>query len=142
MRLLSVWKAMKMSSEKIVYNLLSTNTALKAVVPQTSMYAGLIPLNATLPALAYTLVSVVETTSIGMTANKYRGRVQVTVAAKTYPQTKQIIGLVKTACNHKQGTFNGVKTDSVIMDNIGSDFRDDDAGIFYATIDFRLAYDE
>jgi hypothetical protein len=129
-------------SEKAIYNLLSTNAPLIAVVPVIRIYPGLIPLNATLPAIAYNHISTVQDTSIGLTALKTRSRVQVTVAAKTYPEIKSIVKLVKTACNNKQGTFNTVKTDSVILENVGADYRDDSAGIYYGTIDFRVNYDD
>jgi len=33
-----------------------------------------------------------------------------------------------------------VKTDSVIMDGIGADYRDDETGVFYSTVDFRIAH--
>jgi hypothetical protein len=129
-----------MNAEKVAYYLLTNDSGLDGVVPNARVYAGLIPLNAVLPAIAYNLISSVEETTIGLTATKYFSRIQITVAAKTYPQCKQIIELVKTACNHQQGTFNGVETDSVIMDNVGADFRDDNATIFYSTIDFRIAH--
>lgn len=130
------------NSEKVIYNLLSNNAPLNAVVPVGRIYAGLIPISAVLPAIAYNHVSTVENTSIGLTTMKTRSRVQITVAAKTYPLVKSIIKLVKTACNNKQGTFNGVVTDSVILENVGADFRDDDSQIFYQSIDFRLAYND
>jgi hypothetical protein len=131
-----------MSAEKIIYNLLTNNAPLNAVVPVAKVYPGIIPLGTVLPAIAYTLVSKIEQTSVDLNSVKKTGRVQVTIASKTYPQVKQIAGLVETACNHKQGIFNNVQTDSVILDNVGADFRDDDAGIFYSTIDFRLAYSD
>jgi hypothetical protein len=129
-----------MSAEKVIYNLLKNNANLTAVVPSSRIYPSLIPLGTTLPAIAYMLISSVEDTSIGMTTNRLRSRVQITIAAKTYPSVKQIVDLVVSACNHKQGTFNGVQVDSVIKDVVGADFRDDDEGIFYSTVDFRIAH--
>ena len=129
-----------MSAEKAIYNLLSNNAALLAQVPKARMFPSIIPLGTTLPAIAYMLVSSTEETAIGLTSNRLRSRIQVTVAANTYPKVKDVIALVETACNHKQGTFNGVQVDSVIKEVIGADFRDDEAGIFYSTIDFRIAH--
>ncbi len=129
-----------MSAEKAIYDLLSKNAALLAKVPKSRMFPSLIPLGTTLPAIAYMLVSSVEETAIGLTTNRLRSRIQVTVAANTYPLVKEIVALVVGACNHKQGTFNGVQVDSVIKDVVGADFRDDDEGIFYSTIDFRIAH--
>lgn len=131
-----------MNSEKVIYELLKTNAPLIAVVPIGRIYGGLIPIGAALPAIAYNHISTVQETSIGLTTLKTRSRVQVTVAAKTYPEIKSIVKLVKTACNNKQGTFNNVKTDSVILGNVGADYRDDSAGIYYGTIDFRVNYDD
>jgi hypothetical protein len=131
-----------MSAENIIYNLLTNNAPLNAVVPVAKIYPGVIPLSAVLPAIAYTLVSKIEQTSTALTTVKKTARIQVTIASKTYPQVKQIASLVEAACNHKQGTFNNVQTDSVILDNVGADFRDDDVGIFYSTLDFRIAYSE
>lgn len=129
-----------MSAEKAIFNILSTNSNLIKKVPKARIYPSLIPLDTILPAIAYMLVSSVEQTSIGLTTNRIRSRVQVTVAAKTYPQVKEIAALVEAACNHRQGTFNGIQVDSVIKDVVGADYRDDDVGIHYSTIDFRIAH--
>jgi hypothetical protein len=129
-----------MNAEKAIYNILSNDASLKAQVPQSRMYAGLIPIGKTYPALCYNLISTFEETGIALTTQKLRSRVQVTCVAKTYPEVKQVVSLVIAACNHKQGVFNGVKVDSVILDGVGADFRDDDEAIFYSTVDFRIAH--
>lgn len=129
-----------MSVEKAIYNILSTDTELLKKVPKARIFPSLIPLGTTLPAVAYMLVSSVENTAIGLTSNRLRSRIQITVAATTYPKVKEVAALVIDACNHKQGVFNGVQIDSVITDVVGADFRDDEAGIHYSTIDFRIAH--
>lgn len=129
-----------MSAEKVVYNLLSTNAALKLIVPTARMFAGVVPIGATYPALCYNLVSSSDITAIGLTTIKSRSRIQVTVVAKSYPDVKALADKVRIACNLKRGTFNGVVTDSVIMDNIGADYRDDETGVFYSTVDFNIVH--
>lgn len=129
-----------MSSEKVTYHLLKNNSSLVAVVPVARIYPSLIPLKTALPAIAYSFVSGVETTAIGLTTSLKRDRVQITVAAKTYPEIKSIMALVVGAMNNKQGTFNGVRVDSVIKDVVGPDMRDDEAGVFYQSIDFKIDY--
>ena len=129
-----------MSAEKVIYNLLSTDTALLTVVPKTRIYAGVIPLDAILPAICYNLVSSRNHTTIGLTTMKSRSRVQITLAAKSYPSVKTLAPLVDNACNNKRGTFNGIVTDSVIMDDIGADFRDDETGVYYSTLDFAIVH--
>lgn len=128
-------------SEKVIFNLLTTNAPLNAAVPATRIKEK-IPLNAVLPSIAYTHVSTIEKTSIGLLTLKARTRIQITVAAKTYKETFDIAKLIKTACNNKQGTFAGIKTDSVLLEVAGSDFRDDEADIYYKTIDFKVTYTE
>jgi hypothetical protein len=129
-----------MSAEKVIYNLLANDAALVAVVPAARIYPGVIPLNAVLPAIAYNFISGVEQTSIDLETLTERERVQVTVATKTYALQKTVKNLVIAACNHKKGIFNGVKTNSVIKDVVGPDFRDDEAVIFYQTVDFKVTY--
>lgn len=129
-----------MSGEKVIYNLLSSNVSLTASVPVARIYAGLVPLDTTLPCIAYNHISTVEDTTIGLTSYVNRSRIQITIASKTYAELKSIVNLVTTACNHKQGTFNGVRTDSVILDIAGADFRDDESQVFYQTIDFIINY--
>jgi hypothetical protein len=130
-----------MSAEKVIYELLKTNVALVAVVPVARMFSGVIPIGAVRPALVYNLVSDYEETAIGLTTIKNRARVQVTAVADTYPAVKALAKLITTACNHRQGTYNGVVTDSVIKDGVSADYRDDVTGVFYSTVDFRVAYD-
>ena len=129
-----------MSAEKVIYNLLSTNVALLAVVPTSRMYSGLIPIDATYPALCYNLVSSFDETAIGLTTMKSRSRIQVTAVATTYPAVKALADKIRAACNLKRGTFNNVVTDSVIMDNIGADYRDDESGVYYSTVDFNIVH--
>jgi hypothetical protein len=130
-----------MSGEKVIYNLLSTNTALNAVVPVARMYAGVIPIGSAYPALCYNLVSSSDNTAIGLTTMKSATRIQVTAVATTYPAVKSLADKIRVACNLKRGTFNGIVTDSVIMDNIGADYRDDETGVFYSTVDFNIVHD-
>jgi hypothetical protein len=129
-----------MSAEKVIYNLLSTNVALLTVVPKARIYAGVIPIGATYPALCYNLISSSNNTTISLGTMKSRSRVQVTVVATSYPAVKSLAPLVDNACNNKRGTFNGVVTDSVIMDDIGADFRDDETGVYYSTLDFNIIH--
>lgn len=127
-------------SEKAIYNLLSTNAALTALVPVSRIFAGLIPLGSVLPSIAYNFISGTQQTAIGLTTIKQRSRIQVTIASKSYPEVKQVMALVIGACNLQQGIFNGVETDSVIKDVIGPDLRDDEIGIFYQTVDFMVTH--
>lgn len=129
-----------MSAEKVIYNLLSTDTALKTVVPTSRMYAGVIPIDATYPALCYNLVSSVDVTAIELITMKSRSRIQVTAVATSYPAVKALVDKIRVACNLKRGVFNTVVTDSVIMDNIGADYRDDETGVFYSTLDFNIVH--
>lgn len=136
-----------MSAEKIIYNLLKSHTPLTAVVPAIRIYPSLIPLGTALPAIAYSLISSVELTGASLQTLQVKSRIQITVAVKgvntiSYALSKSIIKLVTDACNHKQGTFNGIKTNSVIRDTESPDFRDDESEITYNSIDFRVSYQE
>lgn len=136
-----------MSAEKVIFNLLKSYAPLVAQVPVARIYPSIIPLTATLPAISYNHVSTIEETDIGLNTEVVRSRIQVTVAvsgtdSKSYAKVKELINLITAACNHKQGTFNGVDTKSVIRDVLSPDFRDDDSAVSYQSIDFRVVYKE
>jgi len=95
-----------MSAEKVIYYLMSSDTELLKKVPKTRIYPSLIPLGTTLTCNRI-YVSIHSRTNCNRPELQIdrRSRVQITVAATSYPQVKQIMALVEAACNHKQGTF-------------------------------------
>lgn len=132
-----------MYAEKALYNMMATDSALTSVVPIARINPSLIPLGSALPAIAYSLVSRFEKTANALTTIVVRSRLQVTIAVggvtpTSYSSVKSIAKLVKNACNHKRGIFNGVDVKSCIFELDGADFRDDTTGITYTTIDFRI----
>jgi len=129
-----------MKAEAAIRALLIAHAPLIAQVPATRILPGLIPLGTVLPAIAYNLISGVPQKSIDMSTQIVRARIQVSVQTKTYPQQKQIIELIKAACDAKQGTIAGYHIDSVMADIDGPDLRDDDAGIYMQTVDFIVKY--
>lgn len=129
-----------MKAEAAIKALLWAHAPLTAVVPTTRIFPGLIPLGTTLPAIAYNFISGVPEKGIDMQTHMVRARIQVSVQTKTYPQQKQIVELIKDACDAKQGTIAGYHIDSVLQDTIGPDLRDDDAGIYMQTVDFIVKY--
>ena len=131
-----------MSAEKAIKALLDAHAPLTAVVPATRIYAGLIPVNSTLPAIAYNLISGLRPKDIGMNTLMTTSRIQVTVQTNTYATQKQIIKLIRDACDAKQGTFGGTDVDSCIADIEGPDLRDDDAALFMQTQDFIIKWRE
>lgn len=129
-----------MSAEKIIYNVLTSDVNLLAEIPVDRMCAGTMPIGTTLPAITYSHISTVESTFIQLETETHRSRVQITVAAESYSDIKRVMDLVIQACNNKRGVFNGVQTNSIILDMVGSDFRSDDVSLYYQTVDFRLSW--
>lgn len=131
-------------SEKVIYSLLKNYAPLTAIVPVAKIYAGVIAQEAVLPAIAYSHVSTVENTTIDANAAfaLVTSRIQVSVATKDYPQLKDIISLVRKACNYSRGTINGVIVSSIVRELVGPDFRDDESKVYFQSIDFRVVYHE
>lgn len=134
-----------MIPEKAIVAMMNAHAPLIARVPLARIFPSIIPLGATLPAIAYGMVSDFEQTAIELATLKRRARIQVTVAVKgtsatDYKAMKEIIDLVLAACNNKRGTFGSVTIDSCIKELLGPDVRDDEAGISYQSVDFRIAY--
>ncbi len=132
-----------MSAEKVIFALLEAHAPLITFVADR-IYAGSIPQDSTLPAIAYDHVSTIELTTIDANSEYalVSSRIQVTVATKDYPQLKNIISLIRKACNYKRGTINGVIVNSITRELIGPDFKSEDQSLYFQTIDFKVLYHE
>lgn len=132
-----------MSAEKVIFNLLKNDAGIVALVG-AKIFAGVIPQETVLPAIAYNHISTTERTTVAMTeaSTLATSRIEVAVQAKDYPQQKQLIKAVRKACKNKRGTIAGVPVHSVIVGTVGPDMRDDDAVIYMQTIDFIVTYSE
>ena len=69
-------------------------------------------------------------------------RVQVTVLARTYPETKAILAAIRTAAADKMPQIDGLTDVTVHTDSAGPDFLDEDTGIHMQTQDFRVSFNE
>lgn len=131
-----------MSGEKVIYALLSADSAIAAKVA-TRIYGGNIPLNVVLPAISYSHISSTErnhSVSLNERASLTISIIEVSAHAKTYPEVKTLMASIRTACRNKQGTFNTIPVHSVVLENIGPDFANDDIGLFTQTADFSVTY--
>jgi hypothetical protein len=133
-----------MSAVKAIRALLVASDPVTAIVASAKIVAGVVPQATVLPAISITHISAVELAAIDAQADYalVTSRVQVTVMAKDYPAVKAIIGAVRKACNYQRGTIAGVSVVSIVRDTVGPDFANDDATIYYQTIDFKITYHE
>lgn len=131
-----------MSAVKVVWYLLSTNATLTATVPVARIQSGPLPLNTTLPAISIEEVSALDRRTVSMLTSDVliSSRVQVMVHAKTYPQKKGILELVRKALPNTSGTVNGVDVDSILPDATSPDLDDIAAGIYEQAKDFFVRY--
>lgn len=131
-----------MSGVKVVRYLLANSAPLTAVVAAAKIAAGPVPQDTELPAIAVTQISGVQTNTVAMNAAAYqvRERIQVTAYAKTYPQMKAILALVRAALPLSRGTVNGVAVDSILPDSDGPDLFDHEAGAHEQSIDFIVKF--
>lgn len=133
-----------MSAEKVIFNLLKNDAGVLALVPVDRIYAGVIPQGAILPAIAYNHISTTERATVAMSETNAlaTSRIEVAVQTKEYPKQKQVLKAVRKACKNKRGTFAGVVVNSVLVDTLGPDMRNDDLALYMQTIDFRVTYAE
>lgn len=131
-----------MSAEKVIVALARANAALLTVVPIEQLHAGTIPLAASLPALAYTHVSAVERPTIdsGEPFTSVTARMQITVAAASYPQKKQVLDLVRRAFNNQRGEIAGVRVLNVRRIGEGPDLDNEESGVFTRSNDFSVTF--
>lgn len=131
-----------MSGVAVIIYQLTHNTALNAVVAASHIYPGEMPLKTSLPAIAVTQVSSVPRNIVAGPSSFNTDRVQVTVVAKTYPQLRNVMRLIKAACPMVKGTVNGIKVDSVLPDIAGPDIPDPDLGGIGSSRDFIVTWNE
>ena len=133
-----------MSAVAVLRETLAADSALLAVVPATRIISGVIPKGTTLPCVAVTEVVTTEIATIDAQAiaGLVYGRAQVTILAPQYTVQKQILSLVRLACNYKRGTIAGFEVVSIRRLSNGPDFGVPEAGIHGQTLDFGVTYYE
>lgn len=131
-----------MSGVAVVRYLLANDSGILGSVPATRIFAGVIPLNTVLPAIAVQQISGTPRNTLAMTeaGAMQTERVQVTVQAKSYSTQKAILKLALAACPNQRGTVNSVKLESIVPDGEGPDDFDDAAVIYGQTRDFLVRW--
>lgn len=127
----------------VVRSLLVADTGLTSLVPEARIAAGSLPQGTELPAISLMSVSSVDR-NIPAPGTKRRvtERVQVTVLARTYPETKAILAAIRTAAADKMPQIDGLTDVTVHTDSAGPDFLDEETGIHMQTQDFRVSFNE
>lgn len=133
-----------MSAVKAIRALLIASAPVIAICPATKIVAGIVPQATAMPALSILHVGTADISRIDAQAEfaLVTSRVQVTVMAGDYPGVKALLMAVRKACNYQRGTLAGVSVVSIVRDTVGPDFTNDDASIYYQTIDFKITYHE
>ena len=127
----------------VVRSLLVADTGLTALVPEARIAAGSLPQGTVLPAFSLMSVSSVDRNipAPGPT-RRVTERVQVTVLARTYPETKTILAAVRKAAADHMPQIDGLSDVTVHTDSAGPDFLDEETGIHMQTQDFRVSFNE
>ncbi len=134
-----------MRAEKVIHALLVGNAPLLALLGNgsASVYPGVVPQGAALPALAVEHIDSVDLPTID--AAHYalvQARIEVTVLAADYVTQKTVLDAVRVACQYQRGTLAGVPVNTVVRASMGPDLRDDDIGVYRQSIDFYVSYQE
>ncbi|MGE8142865.1 tail completion protein gp17 [Novosphingobium sp. NPDC080210] len=127
----------------VVRSLLVADTGLTALVTEARIAAGSLPQGTELPAISLISVSSVDR-NIPAPGSKRRvtERVQVTVLARTYPETKSILAAIRRAAADQMPAIDGLTDVTVHTDSAGPDFLDEETGIHMQSQDFRVAFNE
>jgi hypothetical protein len=127
----------------VVRSLLVADTGLTSLVPEARIAAGSLPQGTLLPAISLMSVSSVDR-NIPAPGSKRRvtERVQITVLARTYPETKAIVAAIRAAAADKMPVVEGLTDVTVHTDSAGPDFLDEETGIHMQSQDFRVAFNE
>lgn len=133
-----------MSAVKVIRALLIADLPLSALVGSQQIVAGIIGQGTQLPALAITEVNTVDIPRINAQSpfGVAQATIQVTIVAASYPEQKNLLDLVRKACNHKRGIIAGVTVVSVTRIKNGPDFNAQEVGFYMQSIDFSVVYEE
>ncbi len=126
-----------------VRSLLVADARVTALVSVARIAAGMLPQGTDLPAISLMSVSSVDR-NIPAPGPKRRvtERVQVTVLARTYPETRAILAAVRKAAGDQMPVIDGLTDVTVHTDSAGPDFLDEETGIHMQTQDFRVSFNE
>lgn len=132
-----------MSSVKAIRALLVGAPAVTARMPASSIVAGDVPVDAPLPALGIQEIGSVPVGAFDAQAecSVVTARVQVMAMSKAYPEVKELLALVRRACNFQRGQLAGVDVISILRDVVGPDLQDA-ADTHFQSIDFMVTYHE
>ena len=123
--------------------LLVADIRVTALVPEARIAAGSLPQGTVMPAISLMSVSSTDRNVPAPGAKRrVTERVQVTVLARTYPETKSIIAAVRAAAADQMPAIDGLTDVTVHTDSAGPDFLDEETGILMQTQDFRVSFNE
>jgi hypothetical protein len=128
---------------KIVYNILSNNSALTALV-STRLNPIRIPQESAFPAIAYNLVSIIASPTNTSHSRTDFARVQISSFGTTFASATEVATAVRTALEAVTlpGTFNSVKCQTIEFDGEVQLAEDEAgfAGIYHVAQDFIINY--
>ena len=126
-----------------VRSLLVADTGVTALVPIARVAAGMLPQGTDLPAISLMSVSSVDRNVPAPGAKRrVTERVQVTVLARAYSETKAILAAARKAAADQMPVIDGLTDVTVHTDSAGPDFLDEETGIHMQTQDFRVSFNE
>lgn len=126
-----------------VRSLLVADTGVTSLVPVARIAAGMLAQGTDLPAISLISVSSVDRNVPAPGPNRrVTERVQVTVLARTYPETKAILAAARKAAADRMPAIDGLTDVTVHTDSAGPDFLDEETGIHMQTQDFRVSFNE
>ena len=126
-----------------VRSLLVADIGLTALVPLSRIAAGMLPQGIDLPAISLMSVSSVDRNVPAPGPNRrVTERVQVTVLARTYPETKAILAAARKAAADQMPVIDGLTDVTIHTDSAGPDFLDEETGIHMQTQDLRVSFNE
>jgi hypothetical protein len=131
-------------SAVIIRSLLTGSAELIAQVPESRILcAAPAQSPAAPPALVVSELACIPEPALGGQAasSLVTGQVQVSVVSADYARTKELVGLVRRACNLRSGQFAGLEVVRVVHERTGPDFSDP-AGMPCQAIEFGITYYE
>lgn len=132
-----------MNGVAVLYQLLTADSAVTALVPEERIVTGNLPQGTQLDAISISDVSGVDFATIAPADKRFTtDRVQVTVMASNYERLVAVLKAVKSAGDAKHPTVDDIENVVVRTDGQGPYFTDDAGSIHQKSQDFRVSYNQ
>lgn len=122
---------------KVIFNLLSNNAALTAIVPAAKITPFKRLQKESLPAITYEVVDHLPQLTKDGVSKLDSIRISINVWTNTYIQASDLAKKIRTILDRYAGVNSGLNVDKIIFESI-AELYEDDGEVYHHVVDFKI----